>query len=992
MCPWCEVKGQTVTLRTYAINHEETIRLCPSPMCIFPLVSRPLEAVLASLSCPAPLPDQHPPGQTPPSPDSPELLPPPAKRSRTEECYMEACSTEPNHSAVSRTEERYMEACSTEPNHSAVPGTEEPFMEACSVEPNDSGVSSLYPRVKGNTQRCDSLAPNQAVSSNDECVDEGDSSRRNEATPSSWSSDDGRQDDDSSTTECVSPEEMDTAAVTHCSHTLQACVSSAPEEHSDILTPVKKPELEPSQVSPTLAVPEAMVEGCPSAGSGSLSGEGGDLESSEASVMVTIAEEGCPSAGNITGSLRGAGGDLSGSLRGEGGDLSGLLRGEGGDLSGSLRGEGGDLSWLNALLVALAQCKSLRPAPPGRAGTRPRGRKRKSPSQGDTHVLDLCARYESASAPLQSHQPGDEEGDLLQEAQKRLADLWSSVQQLVQQPLQLKCEQTGRWVVTPALVLPVLLDLDERAREVFQHSVRWGSQCQVCGCSSSSSCTNTVTAYAYLVSDWHPLSAPVQITCSRCQSNLQKRILKERLPPVFAVHFADGLAEDVVTTCSFGPADGRYVPTVVIQHKRPENAFVSWGRQRDGSWRAYGDFTDLRGVAHSKLDVPAKDIHLVFWEVEPKNPPQTAARTPSNTPSSVRRRRKQEVPSSLDSQTEEDLPLLLRSKTQKDVPSSLHNQAVEKAASSLLRHTVEHVSPSAASLTVKEVPLSLDQQRVDVPLSLDSPTEGEVTSMHDCHTVKEVPLSLDQKTVDVPLSLDSPTEGEVTLMHECLTVKEVSSMHDSHAVKVPMPPDCHTEEVIPSCLDSQTVEALSVSLQDENKCSSLQNGDTEDEVPSSQDQQAKDGVLSLLCHQKTGDKVREEMVPSDMSVSYPHEDTFVEALRPSDPNISAMDTSIGSSTLLDTFEGLSHSDIVTLTLEPAQGRARGAGEPTRPKEALAHTVSSPTLLPAQGRARGCKVPPDPAVGVGTGTGEPRGPEEARAHTVFSPPLEKAHGP
>lgn len=56
------------------------------------------------------------------------------------------------------------------------------------------------------------------------------------------------------------------------------------------------------------------------------------------------------------------------------------------------------------------------------------------------------------------------------------------------------------------------------------------------------------------------------------------------LPVVFAVHFDDGLAEDVVTACSFGPSDGPYVATVVIEHRRPENIFVSWSRQQDGKF------------------------------------------------------------------------------------------------------------------------------------------------------------------------------------------------------------------------------------------------------------------------------------------------------------------------------------------------------------------------------------------------------------------------
>ncbi|XP_028323028.1 SUMO-specific isopeptidase USPL1 [Gouania willdenowi] len=48
-CPWCTSKGLTHALRSYRINLQDSITLCTNPQCLFPLVSRPLEDVLASL-------------------------------------------------------------------------------------------------------------------------------------------------------------------------------------------------------------------------------------------------------------------------------------------------------------------------------------------------------------------------------------------------------------------------------------------------------------------------------------------------------------------------------------------------------------------------------------------------------------------------------------------------------------------------------------------------------------------------------------------------------------------------------------------------------------------------------------------------------------------------------------------------------------------------------------------------------------------------------
>ncbi|XP_042621273.1 SUMO-specific isopeptidase USPL1 isoform X2 [Cyprinus carpio] len=49
-CPWCLTKGQKNALRFYAVNLEESVMLCTDPLCLYPLVSRSLEDVRASLS------------------------------------------------------------------------------------------------------------------------------------------------------------------------------------------------------------------------------------------------------------------------------------------------------------------------------------------------------------------------------------------------------------------------------------------------------------------------------------------------------------------------------------------------------------------------------------------------------------------------------------------------------------------------------------------------------------------------------------------------------------------------------------------------------------------------------------------------------------------------------------------------------------------------------------------------------------------------------
>ncbi|XP_051903036.1 SUMO-specific isopeptidase USPL1 [Hippocampus zosterae] len=49
-CPWCASKGLRSPLRLCRLNLHESVTLCTEPQCLFPLVSRPLDDILASLA------------------------------------------------------------------------------------------------------------------------------------------------------------------------------------------------------------------------------------------------------------------------------------------------------------------------------------------------------------------------------------------------------------------------------------------------------------------------------------------------------------------------------------------------------------------------------------------------------------------------------------------------------------------------------------------------------------------------------------------------------------------------------------------------------------------------------------------------------------------------------------------------------------------------------------------------------------------------------
>ncbi|XP_031442570.1 mucin-2-like isoform X2 [Clupea harengus] len=217
------------------------------------------------------------------------------------------------------------------------------------------------------------------------------------------------------------------------------------------------------------------------------------------------------------------------------------------------------------------------------------------------------------------------------------------------------------------------------------------------------------------------------------------------------------------------------------------------------------------------------------------------------------------------------------------------------------------------------------------PSSTDSKPEEEV----GVEVVPPEDVSFVSNTctpVDIPSSTASKPEKEVCV--EVSPPEDVSFMSNT----------C-TPVDIPSSTDSKPEEEVCVEVVPPEDVSFVSNTCTPVDIPSSTDSQPEEEVCV------------EVVPPEDVSFVSPLEDTFVEALKPIDPDVSVMDTSIGSATLLDTFEGLSHNDIVTLTLEQVKVEAKaknrkasldppavgGAAEPLVAEETEPTEVSSPVI-------------------------------------------------
>ncbi|KAG7484418.1 hypothetical protein MATL_G00049190 [Megalops atlanticus] len=265
------------------------------------------------------------------------------------------------------------------------------------------------------------------------------------------------------------------------------------------------------------------------------------------------------------------------------------------------------LCWLDTLLVALVHCRTLME----HAASLP---------ENSSPVRKLCDRYNKACDVMKTNeQINVEDGmvkvpsDILHQAEREMEDLRMSSFKLLEPKLHCKLGQRE----TPVFALPLFLRLDPRAEDLFQHAFHWDFECAACGHTFNNRCEKTLTTFTEVVPDWHPLHAVHRAQCSRCHHKQQRRkMLLQRVSPVFALHFVEGLPQNDVTVYSFDFQGNHHVVSTVIQYDKHLKHFVTWVRDASGSWLEFDDLKYPRCIAHKRLPVPADQIHVVFWEVQ----------------------------------------------------------------------------------------------------------------------------------------------------------------------------------------------------------------------------------------------------------------------------------------------------------------------------------------------------------------------------------------
>ncbi|XP_034745192.1 SUMO-specific isopeptidase USPL1 [Etheostoma cragini] len=578
-CPWCTSKGLIYVLRSFRINLQESITLCTNPQCLFPLVSRSLEDVLASLAPVEPTVGEK--RKHPFTLEKEELVRPENKRLRSSELdsFGTQCSTE---TLISQVEHGAVKIVSS--GQHAAPKTDGGKLNGCRNSPvtETTGWESLQKdcyldQEPENTASrdtvvsptCMTTAGHPQCSAEDLLTSDGDEpelSPHHGALGTSEAKDDFKQLKNSSEVlnrHCC----LDSNQSFFTNGDIYSIEMNVPSpQHNEQATRTEQKSL------------SADITACKETGGFKTPTEGLSTTTiTESEKLVSVPNRLFWSNSN-------------------------------------------NLCWLDSLLVALVNCKSLRKC------------KHKDGPQR-SFVLQLMTGYEDTCAAIQMHQKTGRDGvvrvpdQVLQKADGALQSLRMSVFKLLQPKLHCKLGQRE----TPVFALPLLLQMDSWVEPLFQSTFYWEFQCSECKTLTKERVTNTLPTFTNVLPDWGPLNAVHLAPCNVCgQKNQRRTMMLESVPPVFELHFVEGLPNNDVRIYAFTFKGKRYSITTVIQYNHQLKHFVTWICNSDGSWLEYDDLKHPNCKTHQRFPVPAQEMHIIFWEVE-EDKEEPCACSPSST-------------------------------------------------------------------------------------------------------------------------------------------------------------------------------------------------------------------------------------------------------------------------------------------------------------------------------------------------------------------------
>ncbi|XP_062309271.1 SUMO-specific isopeptidase USPL1 [Osmerus eperlanus] len=611
-CPWCAVKGMTCVLRSYRINFQESITLCTSPQCLFPLVSRPLEDVLACLVPPEPQTGAK--RRTPWALEREDPVPC-SKRLRSEEESEEEASLQ-NGNPISQPGPTDMEVADhhkdsdrlapEEMDQEALQGDEETVAipEKMAPSPERVGLDGrllsppkpaqdalarvqtiiILSEYESNSEveficsQKNSSGPPKALTSSittpaaiSTLEEESDSEMELICSQKNTSGPPKAAESSITTPAAVSTSEnglSEDCAEGQAAPVCRPCSVDLSQSRLDRSETLVEPARDPTQAAKT---PRRSSENMEDKAEAVILKDdkpryGGGLEGSEITKIT-------PSVDTFIGSKE-------------------LVL-----VSPRLFWRNTpNLAWLDSLLVAMVNCRALK-------------EKRPETKSRCSVVWELCTIYDRCCALVtQCCQDGiiKVPASLLRRVTEELEALRMFVFNMLQPKLQQGKED--RLV----FALPLLLKMDSWAEPNFLPVFDW--KCLRCG--KTLRVKKPLTTLKAVVSDWNPLKSTVKKRCSTCNRNRlqEKKLIMESVPPVVALHFEKGLPDTEVGKYSFDFDQYHYHVTTVIQYSKKHKHFVTWIRKPSDSWLEFDGRKHPDCVSHRDLTIPAEEVHIVFWE------------------------------------------------------------------------------------------------------------------------------------------------------------------------------------------------------------------------------------------------------------------------------------------------------------------------------------------------------------------------------------------
>uniref|UniRef100_A0A665WIC9 Ubiquitin specific peptidase like 1 n=1 Tax=Echeneis naucrates TaxID=173247 RepID=A0A665WIC9_ECHNA len=555
-CPWCTSKGLKYALRSYRINFQESVSLCTNPQCLFPLVSRSLEDILASLSPVEPAVGSK--RKNPLLLEADNLVERSSKRLRSNEIDRQSVTD----TLISQTVHCAVNAVSN--------GQHEPHRtDGEKVNGHHRDVDCRVEQITGQESLHDDNAVLEKESDND---------------PPTCSASAGHWQSSSESLSAISDE------VAFSPHYGGPDISEDDtrrgESHPEMLRPCSLASNQSGFTDKDVYSTKIITPSC------QLKEQTAKTQQKSQTPVIST----CKGRGSIKSETEDRSSTSSLTESHELVSVPNKLFWRNSD----------NLCWLDSLLCALVNCKSLRKCKP-----------RAEPQQSS--VWKLIGGYEDICASIQIHQQTDGvvmvPMHVLQKANADLQALRMSAFKLLQPKLQCKLGQRE----TPVFAMPLLLEMDSWVGPLFRSTFHWQFTCSDCKIASKES--KTLPTFTNIMPDWHPLHAVHSAPCNECQKKNQRRtMLLESVPPVFVLHFVEGLPDNNVRLFTFNFKGKRYSITTVIQYNHQLRHFVSWISNSDGSWMEYDDLKHPDCKTHQKLPFPAREMHIVFWEAEDEDP------------------------------------------------------------------------------------------------------------------------------------------------------------------------------------------------------------------------------------------------------------------------------------------------------------------------------------------------------------------------------------